>query len=65
MTTQYPKTEIKIIHFTKSKIVSIQYGADPMCRLYDLDVSAEELALELIQLHTMHTNINVQKYIDK
>ena len=42
--------KVKITHYTKSNIGSVQYGNDPSSYNYDLDTNAKVFALELIRL---------------
>ena len=42
--------KVKITHYTKSNIGSVQYGNDPSSFNYELDDNAKGFALELIRL---------------
>jgi hypothetical protein len=55
------KTKISIVHYTKSKKVSIQIGDDPSCSIYDLETDSQSLCLELMRFHDFNVDISVQK----
>lgn len=42
--------KVKVTHYEKSKIASIQYGEDPASYNYDLDENAKGFDLELKRL---------------
>ena len=52
--------KVKITHYTKSVIASIQYGNDPSSFNYDLDTNAKGFALEVIRLIKQGSNIEIE-----
>lgn len=42
--------KVKITHYTKSVIASIQFDNNPSCYNYDLDTNAKGFALEVMRL---------------
>ena len=53
--------KVKITHYTKSVIASIQYGEDPGDFIYDLDTNAKGFALELMRIIEIGATIKVEK----
>jgi len=53
------KTKIRFTHYTKSREFSIQYGEDPSCKFYDLDIDYNALILEMIRLAALPIEFSV------
>jgi hypothetical protein len=54
------KMKVKITHYTKSNIGSIQYGNDPSSFNYELDDNAKGFSLEIIRLIKQGASIEVE-----
>jgi hypothetical protein len=53
--------QVKITHYTKSVIASIQYGNDPIDFNYDLDTNAKGFALEVMRIIEQGAIITMEK----
>lgn len=53
--------KVRITHYTRSVIASIQYGEDPGNFIYDLDTNAKGFALEVIRLIEIGSIITIEK----
>jgi hypothetical protein len=51
---------ITITHYTKSKTVRIEFGAEKPYKIYHLDYDSHALALELIRLNALNSEIFVK-----
>ena len=52
--------KVKITHYTKSVIASIQHDNDPSSYNYDLDTNAKGFSLEVIRLIAQDAIIEVE-----
>ena len=52
--------KVKITHYTRSEIASIQYGNDPADYNYDLDTDAKKFAFELMRLIKQGATIEIE-----